>query len=96
MKYTARIGKNAGVIRKITGLTQVEMAEAIGISRPTWSKMENGKQEINNSYAIALFAYSTEKAKHDKDEINQQMLKAIFGIEELELAQFMEQLTKEA
>jgi transcriptional regulator with XRE-family HTH domain len=40
--------------RRNRNLTQIQVAQAIGVSQSQWSKIENGQQELNLSQVLRL------------------------------------------
>ena len=53
-KAKISISKNIITLRKKTGETQLQLAEALGISNRTVSKWENGESEPELQYIIAI------------------------------------------
>lgn len=54
------IGLKILLFRKVLGLTQAELANAIGVTVQTLSKLENGKQELSKEMTLMLlFAAET-------------------------------------
>ena len=43
-------------LRKALGLKQVEMAQQLGVTRPTYSLFENGKKELQTKYINLICA----------------------------------------
>lgn len=55
--------------RIVYGLSQLELAEAVGTNRVRISEWENGKHEISKSYERLLTAFFKEKKETQKKSI---------------------------
>lgn len=57
MEYIREIlGKNLAILRKGRRLTQQEVADAIGVSQPTYGRWEGGKQWIEDPQSLERLA----------------------------------------
>jgi len=62
--YPALVGKVLADFREKNGLDQAAMAEKVGISRSTWSRIENGDSGLSmDQLAKAAEALGTEPSK---------------------------------
>ena len=63
-----KIGSNIAALRKEKGITQEELANALGVSAQAVSKWENGTSDPSTSNLIALaklFQLSAEELLHE-------------------------------
>jgi Helix-turn-helix domain len=60
------VAPHAGSLRAILGLTQAEMAEALGVTVNTWARWERGELAIHTAYRLLLDLIET-RAERDAD-----------------------------
>ncbi|WP_394468278.1 helix-turn-helix domain-containing protein [Leuconostoc mesenteroides] len=52
---------NLILMRQLLGITQQELATALGISRKTVTRLENGEQKISDKFVDKLLSYQIAK-----------------------------------
>jgi transcriptional regulator with XRE-family HTH domain len=92
MKVYENISSKFKLIRSMLHMSQDELCEAMGISRPNISKIEQNKRLISKTEALALYAVIHSK-RNELHEMEQRMIITVFDIKDInDTAGLMERL----